>query len=283
MGKKKIVRPKYVAKVNRKKEPMSAKLKIGLWAGGGLLVLALLLFLLLYNDGSLPLRDNQIANKEDTWIISKLQVARGDKYYKLGEVSEPLEGFVLDPDMTIKSDANETSFWYKPTNTECQVESYYISGVSASVAEMTESLPAQFAIYTPQSTISEVNTAIVAGREASYFIVSEPAPEIEPAADESDQVSVVDEQIESSEDANQENAAEVTENTAESQTEPAADTVEEAQHASQQIICYIPAVRNASILISLNIIVTDDMPEWTEEQLVEYLQGIGEKVTVATL
>lgn len=256
MAKKKIVRPKYVAKENRKKEPMAKNLKIGLWAGCGLLVLAILLFALLYNDGSLPIRDNQIANKQDNWIISKLQVARGDKYFLLGEVTEPLEGFEINPTMTIKSDTNETSFWYEPTDTECQVESYYISGVSASVAEMAETLPMQFAIYSPQSVMSELKTTIVAAREASYFIVNEPAPETETetAAEETDQ-----------------------------ETDAEANTQEENPHATQQIICYIPSVRNSCILISVSITVTDDMPEWSEEQLVEFLQDIGSKIAVAQL
>lgn len=269
MSNKKKVRPQYVAKANRKKEPMPKKLKIGLWAGSGILVLGLLLFLILYDDGSLSVRDNVIVDKQDNWIISKLAVARGEKYYKLGEISSALEGFEIDPTVSIKSDENESTFWYTPKNEDCQVEYYYITGVSSSISEMVEFLPQQLAIFSPDSVVGEVKTAVVAAREASYFLVSNPAP--------------VDEEAAETENTDE---TETTEGTDETETTETTDEVEETEehshsdHASQQIICYVPSTRNSCILISAALIVNEEMPEWTQEQLLELVQSIGEKLVI---
>ena len=284
--KRKKVRPHYVAKANRKKEPMSKKEKIGWIAGCGLLLLGVILFIVLYDDGSLPVRDGVIAKKQDNWIVSKLQTARTSKYFKLGEVLAA-EGFEDDPEKSaaLKSDANETGFWYNPVDSDSQMDNYYITGVASSVEDMVQNLPLQFAAYFPESQFSEPKTAEIAGVQAQYLIAMIPVLPEEETPDE--EAAEETEEPEPTEGAAEGEQAETVspEGTAEPEEtvtpeEPEEEHEEDDRTATQQMLCYIPSIRNSCILISINLKINDEMPEWTEEALLELAQSIGEKITV---
>ena len=313
--KKKKVRPHYVAKANRKKEPMPTKEKIGWIAGCGVLLLGIILFIVLYDDGSLPVRGGVIAGKQDNWIISKLQTARSSKYFKLGEVLATMEGFDknLESSAGIKTDANETGFWYDPIDPDSQIDSYYITGVASSAADMAENLPLQYSAFYPQSQISEPKTAEIAGVEAQYMIAMMPVVEEEEtlAGEEAegeteDAAEVAAEgQAEDAVDTAAESAVEATAEREQAATEiegeqaenvPPEETTEpedaadqeapeeqpepDDRTATQQILCYIPSVRDSSILICVNVKIAEDMPEWTEDVLLAMAKSIGDKIAV---
>jgi len=150
---------------------------------------------------------------------------KGKRYYKLGEVG-PLEGYEARGDST-KSDPNETDFWFEPIDPDSQIKSYYITGVKNSPAKMMESVHPMFLSMYGEESVSEVLTAEIAGREATYFFVE-------------------------------------TENEAENRVQ-----------RTQILNMYLPAIRNAAVLISISVNVTEEAPALPYDTLLSLAQEIA--------
>lgn len=168
---KRIVKPKYVTKEVRKKlekEPMSRELKYGLAIGAAVLVLAVILFAVFYNDGSLPVKNGTVVVDGDSWIVSNLGSSSAKRYYKLGEITA-IEGFAADPAQTVKSDTNEKDHWFVPDDENSQITHYYVTGVKQRPADMAAEVQSSFAQMYGGEGISEVMTATVGGYETTYF------------------------------------------------------------------------------------------------------------------
>lgn len=173
MGKnrKKHVRPSYVPKEERKKKKerkkISKELKIGLAFCAFALVLAVVLFIVLYDDGSLPVKNGTVV-AESNWVVANFS-ENGKKYYKLAEVG-PIEGFSLGEEEGTSSDTNVTGFWFNPEVENNQFSYYYIAGISTPPLDMAESVQPYFrALYGDEESVSDVLTAIIDGREVAYF------------------------------------------------------------------------------------------------------------------
>ena len=167
--KKKIKKPVYIPKEERrKKNPMPKKTKIIIASVCGVLALALILFVLLFDDGSLPVKKGVLQIGGDNWLVTNLNKQNRYRYYKQAEVNAP-EGFVNDPDSTLKSDQNETSFWFNPENEDNPVKSFYITGNAQRASELVESVQSSFISFYGPESVSEVQIGPVGGNIGQYF------------------------------------------------------------------------------------------------------------------
>lgn len=172
--KRKIVKPNYVPRAERpvKKKPVPKELKIGLAFCAGALVLALILFFALYDDGSLPIKDGVVATEGDNWIISNLGASgNSKKYYKLGEVSA-VEGYTMELDTSIKSDKNEMAYSFAPEAEDDAVETCYITGVSSGAAEVIETAQSYFKSMYGEEAVNDAQTVTLGGKECTYYSMS---------------------------------------------------------------------------------------------------------------
>lgn len=172
MAKKKITRPKqYVSKEQRAKqkpkEPMSKQLKYGLIIGGAVVVLALVLFLIFYNDGSLPMQDGEVVMGADNWIVVNTGTSSKPKYYKIAEI-EPAEGYVAEESETSATTPGFQNF--VATDPENPVSRYYVMGVNGKAGEVVESANTSYlAMLGDAMKVSGTEMVDVDGREAYYF------------------------------------------------------------------------------------------------------------------
>lgn len=166
--KKKIVRPRYVYKKPEPK-PLSRQTKIGIIVGVCVLALAVLLFALFYDDGSLPVKKGAIEGAQENWLIANLSSGRREKCYKLAEV-DPLDGFALSPEDSMKSEDDlTTDFYMKPVDEDSEIDYYYITGVSSKADEMAASVLNTY--KTMSEECSDIQTLTRAdGTEIQYFI-----------------------------------------------------------------------------------------------------------------
>ncbi len=274
-SKKKISRPpQYVAKANRKKEPMDKRLKYGLIGGAAVLVVAVLLFFLLYDDGSLPVK-NGTAVAEDNWIVANLG-ENSKKYFKLGAVSTP-EGFVLDPQTHYQSDTNVQDFYYKPVDEAAsRLQSVYYMGAKGGLSTLVESAHSTFPLYYPDAAISDIVSATISDHPVQYFSMvrtetqeeadnraaaegadvatdDAAAPETEPTAEAApDNVSG-------------EGAADATP-APEAETAPEAEAPVAVPKTTQTVTAYVAAGKGI-IICQLMVDVTDANPALTEDEI----------------
>ena len=69
--KKKLVRPAYAPK-KKESKPLTKEQKLGILIGVGVLVLTIVLFALLYDDGSLKVKNGEIVGAQENWIVADL-------------------------------------------------------------------------------------------------------------------------------------------------------------------------------------------------------------------
>lgn len=214
---KKYVRPHYVTREERRKQapkkPIPRELKWGIGFSVFALILAVVIFFALYNDGSLPMENGVAITEGDNWIIANVGSADSPKYYKTGEIS-PLSGFHLNEDASDLS-----GFTYAPDDAQSQVISYYVAGINRTPEVNAPTAQANLSVYSGMS-IGEVKHTVIDGLAIEYFI-AESMP---------------------------------TQATASDGTQEEAIAVER----EEQIIAYIPAIRNTSVLVSVSLRLDDD-------------------------
>lgn len=173
--KKKIVRRPHVAQPKSSSKPLTKKQKIGLLVAAGVLALAIILFAVLYDDGSLDVKKGAIEGAQENWLIADVSSnANRHKYYKLGEVGA-LEGFVLNAEGSIKDPAStlSTDFPMKPSDENAEITSYYVSGVTTEAKEMAESVRSY---YTQLAECGEVQTMNRQDGTPVYYFLSHFVP-----------------------------------------------------------------------------------------------------------
>lgn len=169
--KKKLVRPAYAPK-KKESKPLTKEQKLGILIGVGVLVLAIVLFALLYDDGSLKVKNGEIVGAQENWIVADLsQSSSRHKYYKLGEV-EPLEGFTEDTESTLQTSSNLTTvFAAKPNDENAAISSYYVTGVARKADEMIAEVHERFPQWGYEC--GDITTLTLDdGTEMPYFISS---------------------------------------------------------------------------------------------------------------
>lgn len=175
MGKKrkKYVRPQYVAKEVRikqgPKKPISKELKIGLIFCGCALVLAIVLFALLYNDGSLPLNDeNMPVTEGDNWLVANVGTTSERKFYKLGEVNA-VDGFTLDTENIDQVSSAWKMYTFYPNDPDSQIVDYLVMGISNPAESTAQGAQLNYKAYEGNLQISEVEKAILGEDEVDFF------------------------------------------------------------------------------------------------------------------
>lgn len=238
--KKKIVRPQYVAKELRikkaPKKPVPKELKWGILFCAVALVLAVVLFLVLYDDGSLPMQDGSPVMEGNNWLIANTGTSTSPKYYKIGEV-DGLAGYTLDPEGIDSSGLRV--YTYRPDDPDSQVNHYYVTGINMAANVNAESINANYKAWMSNMQVSDVQTVTINGLQIDYFITEDM-----PATGEEDTA----------------------------QTEAAATT--------QQLICYMPAVRNTSVLMAIVVNTSPEQPAWPTEDLLAMLEDIVGTITL---
>lgn len=230
--KKKIVRPAYTPKAKESK-PLTKNQKLGILIGAAVLVVAILLFALLYDDGSLDVKKGEIVGAQESWIVSDLSDSSKSKYYKLGEIT-PLEGFTNDPEATLRQEDDlSTDFTMMPDDETAEISDYYVTGVANDAQSMIETIHNYYTqLMTECGEISEITLAD--GTVVPYLVAKYvPGEDVE-------------------------------------------------GEASQCLCAYIPAERDASILISVNNTLSEGREELSEDALRGWAERIIDTITVET-
>lgn len=215
--KKKIVRPQYVTREVRikqaPKKPISKELKIGIAFCAVALVLALVLFFVLYDEGSLPMENGVPVVDGENWIITNVGDSSNPKYYKVGEVN-PLPGYTAQSTEELTSDL--TVHTYVPEDPDSNVVSYYVIGINSKFDSVAQSANANMRTMAGDMAISAVQRETVAGMEVDMFSTNQAA-------------------------------------------------TEEAS-AQRQLLYYLPAIRNTSVLMSVTVNLPADSENMTLEE-----------------
>lgn len=292
--KKKIVRPQYISKEQRAKQapkkPMAKEKKLAIIFCSAALVIAIILFAVFYDDGSLPVQDGNVV-MEDNWVVANKGTNSEPKYYKVGEVA-PMDGFV--PDNADDSGTSLIMHTYVPEDEAgSRVSNYYVTGLGSKPDESVQSAHENFALFYADMEIGDVQVSDTHGHEFHYFITKmlpaaeaeaeaadEPAAEADadagdaqdtPADDEpADDPAVEDDTADTGE--SEEDAP------AEEPETPAEETV--TTQLTQQLIAYIPAKRDTSILFSVTVPYSEENPALTEEELLAIADEIVHSITV---
>ena len=135
--KKKIVRPAAYTPKKAEYKPMSKKTKLGILIGVCVLAVAIVLFALLYDDGSLKVSGGAIKGAQENWLITDTSSSSSrHKYYKFGEI-EPLEGFSRSTDGSLKAEDDlDTDFPMTPDDESAAISSYYVTGIARNAEDI---------------------------------------------------------------------------------------------------------------------------------------------------
>ncbi len=277
--KKKIVKPHYIPKDQRKKnKPMAKETKILILGICAAVIVAAVLFAIFYDDGSLPVRDGVVVTEGDNWIVGNLGTSSSPKYYKFGELT-PLEGFTEDPDMSVKSDDNVKDYWFAADDESQEISAYYVCAVAQEPEQIAQTVHDQhIAFYGEGGSVGDVQSITLNGLEGAYFtslfsqaVVEETEPEATDATADGAQQETEPEATDATADGAQEETSAETE-----------ETEETVYEQTQSVVCYLPAIRGNSVLISLQVDISETKPALTEEQSAAWLQKIADTLVLET-
>ena len=148
---KNLDRARYRAKAEKRRAFLnrySRQLIIGITVTVVLAVGAWLLCKALIGpDGSIPNFFGHLQGVQDDWIVANQGTASAPRYYQMGAFSIP-EGYTVDPETTMNSDALARTFYCNADDAAAPVQTVYVTGVPGkTAAEMAGSLLA-FGLYT---------------------------------------------------------------------------------------------------------------------------------------
>lgn len=228
--KKKIVRPHYTSKELRikqaPKKPVPKELKFGIIFCVCALILAVVLFFVLYDDGSLAMQDDKPVLGAENWLVADVGTSSSHKYYHIGEV-EPLPGYTLDEESLDQN--NLRVYTYRPDDPDSQINHYYVTGINRVPEVNAEAANANYKLYGGMD-ISDVQKMTMQSHEVDFFTTATPVVE---------------------------------------------DT-----DTYQQMIFYMPAIRNTTVLISISVDTSPDKPPMDTETLLALVDDIMETITL---
>jgi len=301
--KKKIKKPVYVTREERrKKNPMPKKTKIIIASVCGALALALILFVLLYDDGSLPVRNGIVQVEGDNWLVTNLNTQNRQSYFKQAEVNAP-EGFVLEPGNSLKSDSNETAFWFVPEDENNPIRNFYVSGNAQNVPDLVESVHPQFLAFYGPEDVGDPQIGPV-GRNIGQFFTAyyeeemwdEDAWAIDEVDEAEETASITDPEEDLAEAdplADEPPADEApAEEESPAEGEPLAEEAPEAEEQAppaepeprveriSQFVAYFPAYRNSSIVFVMSVRIEEGAERPTLEELLELAAPLADSIEV---
>lgn len=182
MATKKYKRKPYVPPKKAAPKPMSQKTKKMLAIATGAVILALALFFIFYQDGSLPLTTMNI-NKEDglTHAIQMIQIPENEhwltynkgskakpKYFKAGALTFP-EGWSFDESYTIDTDANIKEYCFRPDDQNSPFNFVYIRALNKEAGEVCKDAQQKTAQYYKESIVGDAKETTLNGLNCHYF------------------------------------------------------------------------------------------------------------------
>lgn len=184
MSKKKIRRPQQYQKKpdptfkewwQAQTERTRKSIICALIALAAVIVLVVVWYYGIYDDGSLKIRNQAVVGAEDNWLIGKLDKGKNSEYYKLGTVETP-EGYELTDEKisgTSSTPNYKTELVYKPLE-DNGVSNLYITTVARSVDDMIDYVYDTFSKMVTSDeenpgTITEVKELNAASGTARYF------------------------------------------------------------------------------------------------------------------
>lgn len=181
MAKKKITRTstsqrmtKKYAEKNKPMTPEQRKRTIIICSVVAVILLAVILVVSLWPDGSLPVKNGVVVTEGDNWLILNKGSQDRPKYYKLGEFTA-IDGFTSDESWVMSSDSNVTSFWVENNDTEAAFASYAIDGVNAPANEIAPSAYELIAQYGGEMISDAVRTTTINDQECYYYFYFAPS------------------------------------------------------------------------------------------------------------
>lgn len=175
MGKKrkKIVRPQYTSKEVRAKQapkkPVPKELKYGIAFCAVALVIAVVLFFALYNDGALPVQDGKPVMGGDNWLLANVGSSGDPKYYKVGEIA-PVEGYVRDTEAELE----DWIYSFTAEDAESRIGSYYVTGVGRAPEVNAEAFYDSYTSFAGNLSVTPVQKVTLGGDEVDYFTTATP-------------------------------------------------------------------------------------------------------------
>lgn len=247
-----------------KKPYLSRKEIVALVCIVAAIALAIVLFNLFYDDGSLEVVDGVAQVEGENSLIVNVGSANSPRYYKLGEAGA-VDGYALSSAPT-GADENVREYLYTPENGAPYEEISVTASVNS--ADML-ALATQAGYASAEDTVcSEVQSLAYDGRDVQYFTYQrqyeESAEDAEPA------------EAESAEDAGAEAAADGAEST---EAEPVEDA--EAVEYMQVLNAYIP-VGERSIVVHLHNDTASEAEYLSDADLVATLEQILAAMNFAT-
>ena len=139
--------------------------KIGAIALVAIIVLLIVWYYAIYDDGSLRVSHDAIVGAQDTWLILEGDKGKNSKYYHVADVTVP-EGFVVSAEgLGASSSSLRTDFTFD-SETDSDVR-LYVAPVNRTVDEMISQVYGSFTSMTDErGTITEVKEA---GNGNRYF------------------------------------------------------------------------------------------------------------------
>ncbi len=163
--------------------------------------------------GSIPNFFGNLRGVEDNWIVTNQGTTKAPRYYKMGTFTAP-EGYTLDPDYQVSSDALNRTFYYTADDENALIQSVYVAGIKEKSAQEMIDTVSGYSLYVEEATVSDDP---IAGLNAKWLL-------------------------------GKINDAEETEEQAAEETEE--EPVFEIGHVQMNV--YVDSVQNASVLVFMN-------------------------------
>ena len=182
MSKKNIKRPqKYVKPKDPtfkewwtlQSEKTQKAIKIAAIAVAAVILLSVIWYYGIYDDGSLKVRSGAIVGAEDSWLILEKDGGKNSDYYHVANVTVP-EGYTRNAEsaagVQITGTSLDNDFTLNPVDEELKVDNLYIRAINKSVSAMMESVHPTFVTMVGEDgTITEPASFDTEYGQAQYF------------------------------------------------------------------------------------------------------------------
>ena len=160
-----------------------------------------------------------------------------------------------------------------------EISAYYVCAVAQEPEQIAQTVHDQYiAFYGEGGSVGDVQSITLNGLEGAYFtslfsqaVVEETEPEATDATADGAQQEAEPEATDTPADGAQEETSAETE-----------ETEETVYEQTQSVVCYLPAIRGNSVLISLQVDISETKPALTEEQSAAWLQKIADTLVLET-
>ena len=157
------------------------KTKRTLLIAAGAVVLAVALFLLFYDDGSLPLKtvvdetdrgseNRQVIDvpEDEHWLTIDRGTRERPRYYRVGYLSFP-PGWTNDESFTASLDKNIKEYCLRPDDADDPIACVYIRGVAQPPKQIAQSVHSQVAPMYAEARVGDIKEMSLSDRQAVYF------------------------------------------------------------------------------------------------------------------